>query len=131
MKNKARLIIASCFLISIMPAAMSFGQATGSSPAAPKKDLSEIDRYPLPKEGLVPDKETAIKIAEAVLFRLYGEDSIKGQRPYIVKEADYIWWISGSLPKDNFGNVFNIGISKHTATILRLTVGEDKVVGGK
>jgi hypothetical protein len=80
---------------------------------------------------LPQSKETAIKIAEAVLFRLYGEDAIKGQRPYVVKEDDYIWWISGTLPKDTFGQVFNIGISRHTAAILRLTVGEDKIAGGK
>ena len=31
-------------------------------------------RVPLPKEGLVPDKETAVKVAEVILFRLYGEE---------------------------------------------------------
>ena len=41
----------------------------------PPKDLSADYRTPLPKEGLVPDKETAIKIAEVVLFRLYGEQN--------------------------------------------------------
>jgi hypothetical protein len=128
--GKAHLIVVGFFLVGIMSAPTSLSQTPASTPI-PSKDLSGNDRYPLPKEGLVPDKETAIKIAEAVLFRLYGEDSIKGQRPYVVKEADYIWWISGTLPKGNYGSVFNIGISKHTAAILRLTVGEDKLVGGK
>ena len=100
---------------------MSFGQTSASPSIPPKAVLG--DRYPGPKEGLVPDKETAIKIAEAVLFRLYGEDTIKLQRPYVVKEEDYIWWISGTLPKDSFGIVFKIGISKQTAAILHLTVG--------
>jgi hypothetical protein len=99
---------------------LSLGQATASPPISPKP-LSE--RYPLPPEGLVPDKQTAIKIAEAVLFRLYGEKTIKLQRPYVVKEDDYIWWISGTLPKDTFGSVFRIGISKHTAAVLHLTIG--------
>ena len=100
---------------------MSFGQTSASPSIPPKAVLG--DRYPGPKEGLVPDKETAIKIAEAVLFRLYGEDTIKLQRPYVVKEEDYIWWISGTLPNDSFGIVFKIGISKQTAAILHLTVG--------
>lgn len=117
-------------LVEMASAPLSFGQ-TSTATALPANTSLEGDRYPLPKEGLVPDKETAIKIAEAVLFRMYGENSIKAQRPYVAREDDYIWWISGTLPKDSFGNVFNIGISKHTAAILRLTIGEDRVASGK
>ena len=118
---KAALLISVFFFTGNVFVHLSFGQ-TSASPPGPSKTVAE-DRYPLPKGGLVPDKETAIKVAEAVLFRLYGEDSIKLQRPYVVKEDDYIWWISGTLPKDAFGSVFKIGISKHTAAVLHLTVG--------
>ena len=75
---------------------------------------------PLPNEGLVPDKETAIKIAEVVLFRLYGEEDIIAQRPYKVKKRDDIWWISGTLKPNEFGSAFNIAISKQTGGILHL-----------
>jgi len=126
---KAHLIVIGFFLMGIMSAPILLGQTPGSTPIS-TKDLSGNDRYPLPKEGLVPDKETAIKIAEAVLVRVYG-DGITRQRPYVVREDDYIWWISGTLPKDHFGQVFNIGISRHTAAVLRLTVGEDRVAAGK
>jgi hypothetical protein len=78
-------------------------------------------RVPGPKEGLVPDKETAIKIAEVVLFRLYGQEDTVGQRPYKVKEEDSIWWVSGTLKGDGFGSAFNIAISKQTGAILHLT----------
>lgn len=77
-------------------------------------------RVPLPEGGLVPDKETAIKIAEVVLFRLYGKEGIIAQRPYKVKEEDYIWWISGTLKSNGFGSAFNIAISKQTAAVLHL-----------
>lgn len=127
--TKAHLIVAGFILVGIMSATISFSQTPARTPI-PSKDLSGNDRYPLPKEGLVPDKETAIKIAEAVLVRVYG-DGITRQKPYLVREDDYIWWISGTLPKDHFGQVFNIGISRHTAAILRLTVGEDRVASGK
>jgi len=60
-------------------------------------------KVPLPKEGLVPDKETAIKIAE---------EGIVAQRPYKVKEDADIWWISGTLKENEFGSAFNIAISK-------------------
>ena len=77
-------------------------------------------RVPLPKEGLVPDKETAIKIAEVILFRLYGEEDIITQKPYKVKEDDDIWWISGTLKENELGSAFNIAISKQTGAVLHL-----------
>jgi len=117
---KTALLISIFFFTGNVFVHLTFGQTSASPPISPK---AVSDRYALPKEGLVPDKETAIKIAEVVLFRLYGEDCIKLQRPYVVKEDDYIWWISGTMPKDSFGVVFKIGISKQTAAILHLTVG--------
>jgi NTF2 fold immunity protein of polymorphic toxin system component len=77
-------------------------------------------QVPAPKEGLVPDRETAIKIAEVVLFRLYGEESIVHQRPYNVKETKKNWWISGTLKDGHFGSVFNIAISKQTGAVIHL-----------
>jgi hypothetical protein len=75
---------------------------------------------PLPKEGLVPDRETAIKIAEVVLFRLYGERDIISQRPYKVTEHGDIWLISGTLKEGDLGSVFGVAISKQTGAILHL-----------
>lgn len=77
-------------------------------------------RVPLPKEGLVPDKETAIQIAEIVLFRLYGKEKIVAQRPYEVKKEDYFWWISGTLKEPTVGSPFRIAISKQTAAVLHV-----------
>lgn len=72
-------------------------------------------RVPLPKEGLVPDKETAVQIAEIVLFRLYGKEAIIAERPYEVKEKDYIWWISGTLKGNPMGSPHKIAISSRRA----------------
>jgi len=55
-----------------------------------------------------------------VLFRLYGEEDISSQRPYKVKEEDYICWVSGTLKPKELGSVFNIAISKQTGAILHL-----------
>lgn len=48
---------------------------------------------------LVRDKETAIKIAEAILFPLYGKDEIEKERPYNVTLRDGYWYLSGSMPE--------------------------------
>lgn len=79
-------------------------------------------RLPLPKEGLVPDKETAIQIAEIVLFRLYGKENIIDQRPYVVKEEDYIWWVSGTSKPNQLTRTFSIAISRSTGAVLHLTI---------
>lgn len=68
----------------------------------------------------MPDKETAIKIAEVILFRLYGEGGIIAERPYKVKQEDDVWWISGTLKENGFGSAFNIAISKQTGAVLHL-----------
>lgn len=64
---KAALLISVLFFVAIVSVPLSPGQAPTSRPIPPKV-VSEKERYPPPKEGLVPDKETAIKIAEAGLM---------------------------------------------------------------
>ena len=73
-----------------------------------------------PKEGYVPDKDTAIKIAEVILFRLYGERDVTSQKPYVVTEDENIWWVCGTLKKDELGSSFTIAISRQTAAVLYL-----------
>ena len=77
---------------------------------------------PLPKGGVVLDKETAIQIAEVVLFRLFGKENIIAQRPYEVKEVDDVWWISGTAKENQLARTFSIAISKHTAAVLHLSL---------
>lgn len=95
--------------------------ALSNSPAHLSKPQSDV-KTSLPKDGLVPDKETAVKIAEAVLFRLYGQDAITAQRPYTIKEEDFIWWITGNIPEGTLGFTFKIAVSKQTGAILHLSV---------
>jgi hypothetical protein len=64
---------------AIIVVALSVTLTLGQTPSVPKlphvptgeMTVHGLDyKVPLPKEGLVPDKETAIKIAEVILFRL-------------------------------------------------------------
>jgi hypothetical protein len=77
-------------------------------------------KVPGPKEGYVPDKDTAIKIAEVILIRLYGERDVTSQKPYVVTEDENIWWVCGTLKKDELGSSFSIAISRQTAAVLYL-----------
>jgi hypothetical protein len=72
--------------------------------------------------GLVPDEQTALKIAEAVLVPIYGR-KIMDDKPYIIKHADGKWTIAGSIPKGFVGGSFHIVIQQRDAKILEIGCG--------
>ena len=72
--------------------------------------------------GLVSDQKMAIAVAEAVLFHVYGEKSIREQRPYIVKHVRDKWIIDGAPPPPGMaGGSFHIVISQRDGRILEIT----------
>lgn len=78
----------------------------------------------VPENGLVPDEETAIKIAEAIWYPIYG-DAIEESRPF---EATYIekekaWSVRGYLPENMVGGVPEILIRKQDGKILYVNHG--------
>jgi hypothetical protein len=50
-----------------------------------------------PKAGYVPDKATAIRIAEAVLIPVYGEKQIKSEQPFKATLKNEVWTVGGTL----------------------------------
>ena len=78
--------------------------------------------------GVVADKETAIRIAEAILFPVYGENAIRGQRPYQVTLKDGQWtWM------ERYGRVLSAGVftslfSKVMLASLRLATISDSAL---
>ena len=83
--------------------------------------------------GLVPDEQTAIRIAEAILFPIYGEKNIRSQRPYVVKLKNGTWSVEGTLPRPPspppgmvarvVGGTFHIVISQRDAKVLEIGHG--------
>ena len=69
----------------------------------------------------VPNKETAIRIAEAIWLPIYGEE-IYDQKPYIVTLLDNIWIVEGSLPEEEEwrGGCAYIEIQKRDCKILKV-----------
>lgn len=58
--------------------------------------LTSFAQHPKPAQ-VVPDQETAIKIAEAIWLPLYGP-SVLSKRPYKAVLNDGYWYVTGSLP---------------------------------
>ena len=72
----------------------------------------------------VPNKETAIKIAEAIWLPIYG-DEIYEKKPFVarLKNAN-IWIVEGTLDKEEVGGVPYIEIQKKDCKILKVYHGK-------
>jgi hypothetical protein len=49
------------------------------------------------KNGYVPDADTAIKVGEAVLIPVYGEQRILSERPFKAILQGDVWTVAGTL----------------------------------
>jgi hypothetical protein len=77
-----------------------------------------------PKEGYVPNAETAVKVAEAVLSPVYGKAKIASERPFVAKLRGGVWRVEGTMHTTGHGGVALVEISKSDGQILRMTHGK-------
>lgn len=73
---------------------------------------------------LIKDSNTAINIAEPILFSIYGKDDIIFQRPYDIFLINKYWIISGTLPIQTLGGTFLIIMDSRNCRILTLEHGK-------
>jgi hypothetical protein len=66
---------------------------------------------------LVPDSDTAIKIAEVIGTRLYGK-TITIERPFQARLEGQVWVVQGTLPKGFRGGVMTIKIARKDGRVL-------------
>jgi hypothetical protein len=82
----------------------------------------------IPKDGFVPDQETAMRIAEAVWIPIYGVEQIKQEKPFVTELKNGVWIVSGTLHGDPGaipkGGVATIEISKADGRVLRVSHGK-------
>jgi len=77
-----------------------------------------------PSVDAVPDEETALKIAEAVLTSAYGDDVLSGDPLTVTfNESKQYWYACGSLPEGWVGGVPEIWIQKSDGRILKIYHG--------
>jgi len=82
-----------------------------------------------PSKGFVPDEETAVKVAEAVLIPVYGKEKIEAERPFTATLKKGVWTVAGTLrcpdgkggfTTDCDGGVATVQISKQDARIISM-----------
>jgi hypothetical protein len=79
----------------------------------------------VPPRGFVPDAQTAISVARAVLIPIYGAVWIKNQEPLVAEERTDRWIVRGTLCPNQPANscqrgVAEIEIAKSDGRILRV-----------
>jgi len=95
----------------------------GNAKQAVKEALNSKGYKPF-YDTLIKDKKTAIAVAEPILFKIYGQKNITEQRPYECYIIDGYWYISGTLPENSMGGVFEIIISSKDAKVVKLVHGK-------
>ena len=76
---------------------MAIALTVAIAPAVAQAPVSTSKSYGYkPKSGYVPDSQTAIKIAEAVLIPVYGENQIRSEEPFIAQLKGDVWTVSGT-----------------------------------
>ena len=84
----------------------------------------------MPDQGLVPDEETAVKIAEVVWLPIYGE-AIYDRLPFVAyyDGKEDVWYVRGTMPeappgKTLFGGTPEMTIKRTDGQILFVSHGE-------
>ena len=72
----------------------------------------------IPEKGFVSDRETAIRIAEAVWIQIYGKECIEREKPFRATLVEGIWYVTGTLPGDMEGGVAMAKISQKDGRII-------------
>ena len=87
------------------------------------------DREPranyMPKGGYCADEETAKRVAEAVLTKVYGGKQVKSELPLLAHLESGVWYISGKpLPPGWKGGVAEAEIDQKTCKVLHVIHGK-------
>lgn len=127
--NKLLFFIAMGILLSCRESAPSTISVQTSEDSTYAKEFikkaHETQGLLLPKIApLIKNNETAIAVAEAILFPIYGEENIRKQKPYMVYKKGTYWVLSGTLPEVSAGGVFEIAIDARDARVIGLTDGK-------
>jgi hypothetical protein len=82
--------------------------------------LSKTANPQLPQNGAVPDEQTAVKVAEAVLEPIYGDELMTTQRPLHARLEKGVWIVYGTVKPSHRGGAVMVTIRKNDGKILKI-----------
>jgi hypothetical protein len=74
--------------------------------------------------SVIKDSITAVAVAEAILFNIYGKQEIIYERPYEIYLISNHWVLMGTLPKGSDGGTFLIILDAKDSRVLKMTHGK-------
>lgn len=79
----------------------------------------------VPRDGFVPDENTANLIALAILTNIYGSKKINDELPFQVTLKNGVWIVEGApLPENKAGGVVIIKLLKSDGRVLYVSHGK-------
>ena len=96
-----RIHVVAAIGVILLLTTLPFGQATDGQ--------CDSLRSVCPQSGFVPDQQTAVLIAEAVLTPIYGRKHIESERPFTARLEGNRWIVKGTLPKAKSANQIVMG----------------------
>ena len=77
------------------------------------------------EHGVIPDAETAAKVASILIPVIYGADCFKKESPMQIKSVNNeIWSVKGTLPQNALGGTFCILLDKKTGGMIMVSHGK-------
>lgn len=113
MKSREYVSLSSCRALSAVAMFVILFGALATA-QAPRSNESYV-----PPQGMVPNKESAVRIADAILTPIYGKTVVEYEKPYSVTLKRGVWVIKGKAHPGPGGNLL-IEISKRTGCIIRV-----------
>jgi septin family protein len=117
-----KYILVCIILLPLLSAAQQLTKTElADSRAMIKSALSDKNNKQILVDKVISDKETAIAVAEPILFKIYGKNQILSEKPYQVELVDGYWILNGTLPKGYLGGTFLIILSAKDGRVIKLT----------
>ena len=89
-----RVVISALLLLCVFSAAQT---PSDHDEFTYNRRLLKSFQPPVPKDGYVPDKETAIAIAYAIAVPVFGKKSMDEERPFRAELEGGVWMVLGTL----------------------------------
>lgn len=122
-----RTVLLAAILLGVIAGLSLFAQESGKRHETPPRPTYSVEdsirgaKSYKPAAGYIPDEATAVKVAEAVLIPIYGEQNIVSQRPFKASLRGRTWTIVGTLKPGLVGGTAILKLSKDDGRILFVT----------
>ena len=117
------------FIVLVLITQTACGQTNNPNPGFEnakselKDALTSKNKRQILADTLISDKETAIAISEAILFKIYKKENIIKQQPYEINKIDGHYIVNGTLSNNARGGTFLIILNAKNGQVIKLTHG--------